>query len=323
MHIEIIKKKIAEQSDRFNEIKEGDYSAVCYHAARDKKYGMYDKNYHNRLNLVYYILFHHIDCELIIKRLFEEELKDRETNGFQGIGSAFEVLSFLLMKYNNTKTYDALFKRAEKANFDCACGYNPKIKINADLNTYSIEECITIAIEIGAQDCAKQLIDIWKSGITEWDEKYYRQLIFYNKDISREIENEQALTALLDIRIKQGDSIRLISALKDLMHYYIQFEQNEQAYECFVKISESNDLAAVYEINLFNFILEDCMELICQYDEKAQILWVWAKPFIERKMVNMYGNLYVKCIKAAETINDPFAGELSRQYNMWKNSMKI
>ena len=48
-----------------------------------------------------------------MKRLFEEELKDRETNSFQGIGSALEILTFLLMKYNREGTYDSLFERAK------------------------------------------------------------------------------------------------------------------------------------------------------------------------------------------------------------------
>lgn len=56
------------------------------------------------------------------------------------------------------------------------------------------------------------------------------------------------------------------------------------------------------------------MELICKYEKKAQILWNWAKPFIERKANRMYGNLYEMSIKAAEAVNDkPLAERLAKE----------
>ena len=100
MYIDIVKEMIKKQSDILKKVNDGDY-----------------------------FLFENIDNEDIVKRLFEEELKDRETNSFQGIGSSLEILTYLLMKHNDKNKYDELFKRAKNANFDCACGYSRNLKI--------------------------------------------------------------------------------------------------------------------------------------------------------------------------------------------------
>lgn len=50
------------------------------------------------------------------------------------------------------------------------------------------------------------------------------------------------------------------------------------------------------------------MELICEYKDKAEELWKWARPFIIERAGNMFGNLYKKSILAAETVNDDFSG---------------
>lgn len=86
--------------------------------------------------------------------MFEEELKDRETNSFQGIGACLEILTFLLMKYNGAHQYDALFERAKNANFDCACGYDRNVEQETQLERCDIYDCIQIAIETGYPESA-------------------------------------------------------------------------------------------------------------------------------------------------------------------------
>lgn len=57
------------------------------------------------------------------------------------------------------------------------------------------------------------------------------------------------------------------------------------------------DLSEVYHIHLFDYLPEDCFELILKYKEKAVILREWAKPFGKEKAGRpnvMYGNLYIK-----------------------------
>lgn len=322
MDIDIVKEMIKKQSDILKKVNDGDYSDVCYFEGNGL-YGIYDKNYTNRLRLVYYILFENIDNEDIVKRLFEEELKDRETNSFQGIGSSLEILTYLLMKYNDKNKYDELFKRAKNANFDCACGYGRNLKIESDLNKYDIYECINIAIETEYTDYAKKLVECWKESITDWNKQSYKTLIYFNKNIDNEVENEEVFKALLNIEIKNGKNYDVISAWRNLIHYYIKFDKCEEAYKSFTDMIKSVKLSEVYDINLFNFILEDCMELICKYDEEAKTLWKWAKPFVKKKAKDMYGNLYKKSIKASEAVNDNIAKELSKEYNLWKKRVSL
>ena len=96
-----------------------------------------DKNYIERLKLVLSILYHKNRNELMNKKsfedlllfLFEEEIKDRQTNSYQGIGTSLEIMSFLFVKlYNDDinkllSKYKDLFYKAKNANFDCNCGY--------------------------------------------------------------------------------------------------------------------------------------------------------------------------------------------------------
>ena len=70
-------------------------------------------------------MYCHIEDEEAITYLFQDELKDREQNSFQGIGSTLQILTHLIRKYNADDKYADLLKRAKNANFDCACGYDP------------------------------------------------------------------------------------------------------------------------------------------------------------------------------------------------------
>lgn len=111
MYADIIKEILREQNRIYEKTNSGDFSDVCFLEGRDAVFGTFDKNYENRLRLAYYILFMKKGGEALVKKLFEEELKDRETNSFQGIGACLEILTFLLMKYNGAHQYDALFER--------------------------------------------------------------------------------------------------------------------------------------------------------------------------------------------------------------------
>ena len=82
--------------------------------------------------LAYYLLYH-IEDEEAIAFLFGEELKDRERNSFQEIGSTLEILTHLIRKYNGDGKYTGLLERAKNANFDCACGYDPDGQMEDDL----------------------------------------------------------------------------------------------------------------------------------------------------------------------------------------------
>lgn len=326
VYIQLIKELILKQADLYGRAANGDYTEVNYLEIKDPERGIKDGNYTNRLRLAYYLLFDNIDDEKMVERLFLEELKDRETNDFQGIGTTLELLTCLLMRYNQNSQYDELFERAKNANFDCACGYDRNVKIETDLNKYDIFDYISIAVKMEYLDCAQKLVQLWEESITHWTEQDYWNLISFNKQIDREIDNEEALRFLLDTRIRVGINRDIISAWKNLLHYYVQFDRCQQAYECFMDMLNKVNLSEIYHIRLFDYILEDCLELICKYREKSEILWSWAKPFVEKKVRNpndMFGNLYTKSIQAAETVNDEYVKELSANYEVWKEKIKL
>ena len=93
MYLSLIKDKLFEQAEVYNRVKRGDISSVQYKKLYDAKWGTRDENYTNRNRLVHYLLYAHIDDEQMIIFLFEEEIKDRETNSFQGIGQSLNVLT--------------------------------------------------------------------------------------------------------------------------------------------------------------------------------------------------------------------------------------
>lgn len=320
-----IKELIKNQSELFQKVKNSDYSEVCYQQEQTGRYGICDKNYTSRLKLAYYILFEKADSEDIVKRLFEEELKDRQTNSFQGIGTCLEILTHLLMKYNSENKYQGLFQRAKNANFDCICGYTVDTEIENNLENYAIDECIDIAVKMKCFDYAEILVDCWKENVSEWNEQTFHSLIYYNKNIGKEIENEKPLKQILTSSLLNGNNFDIISSWKNLIHYYIQFGDYEKAYQNFINMKNQTKISEIYTKNLFKHILEDCMELICGYSNKADELWKWAKPFIKQYSAagNMHGNLYKKSIEAAHIVQDSFEKELSKSYDIWKQKMHL
>ena len=303
MYADIIKEILREQNRIYEKTNSGDFSDVCFLEGRDAVFGTFDKNYENRLSL-----FMKKGGEALVKKLFEEELKDRETNSFQGIGACLEILTFLLMKYNGAHQYDALFDRAKNANFDCACGYDRNVEQETQLERCDIYDCIQIAIETGYPESAARLVEEWKKEIKEWDVQNYRQLILFNKNTCREAENEEPLKALLALERKNGKN-------RD-----IGFGERKKAYEAFSEMLEHTDLSEVAGIRLFSGILEDAAQLIAMGGEEAQPLWEWAGPFIAKLAGtgSMYGNLYKKSIRAAQCMKDPIEEELTAAYEAWK-----
>lgn len=319
LYLDMIKELIEMQKSLFEKVENGDYSEVCYLEKKDKEWGICDKNYFNRLRLAYYMLFKNMDKEQIVERLFEEELKDRETNDFQGIGSSLQVLSFLLLKYNDKNKYQELFYRARNANFDCACGYDEEdLEVQTKLDEFDLYDCIDVAIEMNSIEYAKKLVELWKKGIKDWNEQTCRELVCFNKKIKNEVENEEALKKLLACALKKGEAVDRISAWKNLIAYYIQFYKYEQAYQEFTLMIGTAYFPEIYGINLFHYILEICMELICNFPKKADDLWSWAKPFLMERSENLHGNLYKKSIEAANCVKDESAEELAEKYRQWK-----
>lgn len=335
MYINILKKVIILQEDLFQSICYDDFSLVNYQGIKDNQKGLHDEHYVNRLRLSYYLLLEHKDTEMIVKRLFEEELKDRETNSFQGIGTCLEILTYLLMKYNQGQ-YDELFQRAKQANFDCCCGYDPHINIASEYEEYDFIDCLYICVELDYLIEARKLVDSWKESVEHWDQSAYENLVRFHQYTKQEIFNEEPLQQLLDISKKtkinqkdislskkQNHSIQVITSWLHLLDYYIQFESYEKAYHCFQDMISEVDFTPIQHIRLFDSILEDCLELMIHDEKRREELWKWVKPFLQKKDQNMYGNLYEKSIIVAQMMNDEYMNEINQKYIAWQKKMQI
>lgn len=322
MYADLVRGKLSEQQTVYQLIKKNDYSTVCYDGYKDGKYGWRDRNYINRLRLSYYLLYEKIDDENVIAYLFEEELKDRETNAFQGIGTTIHILTWMLKRCHADKKCDKLFARAKNANFDCACGYDVNYKANDDIYSNDLLDCIYLAWEMEYKDIMGELVDEWKKSIKEWDNSNRKDLIRFNSFLNRESENEviyQNIVASVSLTGKEPD---IVSVYRDIIHYYITCGKYDYAYMYFQKLLESTDFEGVRHIRLFQYILEDCMEIIANYSDKAHELWSFAKPNLQRQK-NMFGNLFVKSIAAAHSVNDPYALELENNYKEWKEMTEL
>ena len=99
-----LKSKIEKQKIIYQALKAGNDDTVRYKEFHNGEWGMDDENYTNRLRLAYYLLYCHIEDEETVVFLFEEELKDRERNSFQGIGSMLQILTHLIRKYKDRKS---------------------------------------------------------------------------------------------------------------------------------------------------------------------------------------------------------------------------
>ena len=156
---EQLRSKIEEQQAVYLALKAGKAGTVRYKEFHNGEWGTDDENYTNRLRLAYYLLYGHIEDEEAVAFLFQEELKDRERNSFQGIGSTLQILTHLIRKYNEDGKYAALLERAKNANFDCACGYDPDRQMEDDFGTNSLLDCIYLCGEMEYRDVMEGMVE--------------------------------------------------------------------------------------------------------------------------------------------------------------------
>lgn len=326
MGTDILKKKLGEQQKVYESLKKGDVGLVCYKENQNGKWGVDDANYTNRLRLAYYLLYWKIEDENIIRYLFEEELKDRENNSFQGIGSTLWILTGLLRKYNKNHKYEELFKRAKNANFDCACGYDAEMTVNDDFESNDLLDCIYLCQEMDYKDVMSTLVEEWKRDMDGWDLDQRSRLIGFYTYLGREEENEALYQAQLEeIMWKKGGKTReIISGYKDLICYYLNTGNYEKAFSYCKTVIDATDYKSIRTLRLFGDILEACLELIVQIPDKASGLWEWTKDELKNKpWSSWYGNLYTKGMDAAKAVNDPYGEEIEEAYVKWMRDIKL
>ena len=311
-----------EQSSVYKAIQNGDISLVHFKPYKDEIYGIQDENYLNRQRLCYYLFYSHIFDEQIIVYLFKEEIIHRKNNSFQGIGNVLIVLTSMIHQNFLSEKYSYLLDEAKNANFDCACGYDRNGVIDNQLNELSLVDCIYLAQDLEYRDVTEALVTMWKDTINEWTELNRNTLIQFNSFLGKEKENEELYHQQLEDALKRGKTNEIIRSYNKIVRYYLDSNQIQKAYLSFMNLLENTNYQEIIRIRLFTDVLEECFEIICKYDEKALSLWKWAKPYLQKRE-NMYGNLYIKGIEAANAVKDPYVKELEARFDDFKEKTSI
>lgn len=285
-----------------------------------------DKNYLLRARLsfsiIYYKNLNALNKEAvknIIIHLFNEELKDRKTSKYKGIGIALESLTFLLNKYN--KDNKDLFEEAKKANSDCSIGFDSNVRFETDIEKLTIQYCMHYALELGFKDLYYELIYIWKSSITNWDRINLERL----RDLEIEIGNKEgeleANKKLYSIakndydKNKQNQMLAkkylfyLISYLSNYIENLIKLSNYDEALN--IILMNIDDIKSInnnafYNIHAGLSITDNALKIIINTDinDKTNSLW----DFIKLAFVNEHNpyskTIYDNCIKASEKMND-------------------
>lgn len=305
---------------------DGNIEQYCYKELYKKESGTSDANYNNRLRISYTILYikkyeDYFGIEWLIVRLFNEEIIDRETNSFQGIGKCLEVLTELLKKYD-VPDKELLFEQAKNANFDCMCGFDYTCGCNSEYTTplieeYTIEQAIELLISLNEKELAKKLL----AEYTYSDDVYdYNKIYFCMKGFKSigDFENElYCARTLLNMSVLTDDNLEICNRMLELIKLYNSYEQYDEASGILdMLIPRLHSIDNWYSTGLGKNSLEQCMLIILNCDSLAEDLWDWAEPFLKRIIDNMYGNLYKMASLAAYKMADfTFSELLSDKYD--------
>ncbi len=285
-----------------------DRSEVCYSPGKDEKYGTYDKNFTTRFRILTAIQFQSdpLPYESLILLMLEEEIKDRESNSFQGCGN-LELITWLVKKIG-TPNLDKQFKRAKEANFDTHCGFDyesiGRNYFQDDVSALDTEECFLLAIDLGVPEYQDMFIDLWKSEQNEWNADVLKKLKLFEKlrkNMAGELAAAQQLFDLQKDGLSEWDTC---SGLQTIMNLHLQLDDTENAYRILTEILTHLDNIEWRHIGLGRFIMENCMDLLIAAPEYRDHLWVWALPNILKMQDSMHGNLYSKAARAAELFGE-------------------
>jgi len=319
MYYEMLKKKLLEQDSVYQAMKAGNIETVKYMAHQDEKRGISDANFRNRMRLSHYLLYAEIEDVTAVVQLFREELKDRQTNSFQGIGRTLVVLTSIMNRYGYSSKYSTLMEEAKNANFDCFAGYAPQEQISSDIDELDLIECIFLARDLDFKDEMEVLVDEWRHGNVVWTDQQRKMLCEFLSFLEKDGEKESIYKDLLANAVENGKIFDMVSAYKQLIHFYIAANDFDCACLYWRKMTESTDFSEVERSRLFQGVLEQTFEIITGHVAEAMELWQWAKPYLQKMAPgSWFGDLYSKAIAAASCVGDPYAMKLEKEYLQWK-----
>lgn len=283
-----------------------------------------DKNYLLRARLSFAILYYKNIKALkkdavknIIVYLFEEEIKDRKTSKYKGIGISLEVLTFLLNKYS--KDNKALFKQAKEANTDCSIGYDSDVRFEDDIEKLNILYTIHYALELGFKDLYYELIDIWKSSIKVWDRINLERLRDFEIEVGNkegELNANKELYSIAkdnyeknkkNVLLSKKNLFYLLSYLGNYIENLVRLSKYDEAYDILISnIDDIKNIDAFYNINAGILIVDCALKIILNKDniDKDNVLWKFSKIAFSNEHLSYAKAVYDNFIKCAEKMND-------------------
>lgn len=296
-----------------------------------------DKNYIERLKLVLSMLYHKNRNDLMNKKsfedllvfLFEEEIKDRQTNSYQSIGTSLEIISFLFVKLYNgdinklLSKYKDLFDKAKNANFDCNCGYgiDDYNYYNERLDELSIDAVISYSIDIYELELFSKLLDIWKGTVKEWDKKNLDKLKYYVSFIEDKESLLETNKKLFEMTLQENESNwEIVSALNSYLKSLIDNNKYDYAWQLISKYMNNikniqND--NFYDINLGRYIIERAADIMLNIKDNETEKEIWAfisEPFTN-KHSSFYLKLYEKVLLCCDIVKDEkLKNKISKEY---------
>ncbi|MDE6724917.1 MAG: hypothetical protein K2J79_04860 [Ruminiclostridium sp.] len=261
----------------------GDKEDYIYCEEKSLEHGIYDKNHKNRKRLCYALTYN--VCEVtdkknIVRELFIEELKDRETNSFQGIGGNLEMFTSLLLEIGDPSD-KPLFERAKNANFDCACGYEPRIIEPMPLDEFSLYDCINALSDLGETELMLKFTNEFKNG--ELDYKALLKLRYIAEWCTkRESDKEFAAERLYELYQKEPsifDKNTAFNAVSDYIELLIEKGDISKAEELF---NSSKEILSGYKRNYYKL----GAVIISKGADEPKKIWSDILPFIQTDLKN-------------------------------------
>ena len=305
-----------------------------------------DKNYIERLKLVLSILYHKNRNELMNKKsfedllvfLFEEEIKDRQTNSYQGIGTSLEIISFLFVKLYNghinklLSKYKDLFYKAKNANFDCNCGYHVDDYdyYNERLDELNLDSIISYFIDIDESKLLSKLVDIWKGTVKEWDKKNLDKLKYYESLIEDKESLLETTKKLFEMAVQENESNwDIVSALNNYLKSLIDNNKYDYAWQLMTKYM--NNIKNIqddkfYNINLGRFIIERAADIMLNInnDKLEKEIWAFISEPFTAEHHSFYLKLYEKVLLCCDIVKDEkIKNKISQEYQKELKKLKI
>lgn len=232
--------------------------------------GSHDRNYTNRKRLCYALIYgvaEVADKESIIRELFAEEVKSRQRESFQGVGTNLVLLTAMLRNYEPADS--ELFQEAENANYDCYCGYNYEMELFelVPVEELSLTDVIEMSADMQLNEYTCKFVDIFKENINCIDE--WVQLKYFARYTGRMCDRQPAVTNIFNYYAVQNNSIegfKFLSVVDDYIGLLMDLQEYGRAYEVFA------DYAGVFNLHRRTGY-EKGMRLIAEYPPCRECAW--------------------------------------------------